>query len=243
MDSNVAHCMNGYKFDFQRFLRIVSDFFSFDFYFVSSSINRQWEKYADCQINEFPLSSSAFSFVSLFHAMCSFFLALFPIWLQFNQDNALTHQPLQWRTFLQSICATGKSLVHSFCALAHGPTASVPSSYSAAGCESVLCLAHEIVYFESVLGVQRVNKYLMTAPPLLSAQVQADDLLTFRHPGPDELLRTELSVTSAAPAPGGIEREGYLWSHLAQMSIARPPPAVWTLRVRGKSSAECERYG
>lgn len=133
--------------------------------------------------------------------------------------------------------------MHSFCALTRGPTASVPSSYSAAGCESVLCLAHEIVYFESVLGVQRVNKYLMTAPPLLSAQVQVDDLLTFRHPGPDELLRTELSVTSAAPAPGGIEREGYLWSHLAQMSIARPPPAVWTLRVREKSSAECERYG
>lgn len=235
MDSNVAHCMNGHKFDFQRLLRIVSDFFSLDFYFVSSSVNRQWEKYADCQINAF----------SLFHAMCSFFLALFPIWLQLNQDNALTHQLLQWRTFLQSICATGKSLVHSFCALARGPTASVPSSYSAAGCESVLCLAHEIVYFEfeSVLGVQRVNKYLMTAPPLLSAQVQADDLLTFRHPRPDELLRTELSVMSAAPAPGGIEREGYLWSHLAQMSIARPPPAVWTLRVRGKSSAECERYG
>lgn len=41
MDSNVAHCMNGHKFDFQRFLRIVSDFFSLDFYFVSSSVNRQ----------------------------------------------------------------------------------------------------------------------------------------------------------------------------------------------------------
>lgn len=66
------------------------------------------------------------------------------------------------------------------------------------------------MYFESVLGVQRVNKYLMTVPPLLSAQAQADDLLTFRHPGPDELLRAELSVTSAGLAPGGIEREGYL---------------------------------
>lgn len=74
----------------------------------------------------------------------------------------------------------------------------------------MLCLAKEIVYFESVLGVQQVNKYLMTVPPLLSAQAQADDLLTFRHPGPDELLRAELSVTSVGPAPGGIEREGYL---------------------------------
>lgn len=83
-------------------------------------------------------------------------------------------------------------------------------SAEAAGCESVLCLAREIVYFESVLGVQQVNEYLMTVPPLLSAQAQADDLLTFRHPGPDELLRAELSVTSAGPAPGGIERQGYL---------------------------------
>jgi len=89
----------------------------------------------------------------------------------------------------------------------------------------VLCLAKEIVYFESVLGVQQVNKYLMTVPPLLSTQAQADDLLTFRHPVPDELLRTELSVTSVGPAPCGIERKGYLWSHLAQMSIAIPPPA------------------
>lgn len=64
------------------------------------------------------------------------------------------------------------------------------------------------MYFESVLGVQQVNEYLMTVPPLFSAQ--ADDLLTFRHPVPDELLRAELSVTSATPAPGGIEREGYL---------------------------------
>lgn len=71
--------------------------------------------------------------------------------------------------------------------------------------------------------------HLSSAP-----QAQADDLLTFRHPGPDELLRAELSVTSAGPAPGGIERQGYLWSHLAQMSIARPPPADWTLRPRGK---------
>lgn len=74
----------------------------------------------------------------------------------------------------------------------------------------MLCLAKEIVYFESVWGVQQVNEYLMTVPPLLSAQAQADDLLTFRHPGPDELLRAGLSVTSAGPAPGGIEKEGYL---------------------------------
>ncbi len=66
------------------------------------------------------------------------------------------------------------------------------------------------MYFESVLGVQQVDEYLMTVPPLLSARAQADDLLTFRHQGPDELLRAELSVTSAGPAPGGIEREGYL---------------------------------
>lgn len=109
-------------------------------------------------------------------------------------------------------------------------------STGAAGCESVLCLAKEIVYFESVLGLQRVNKYLMTVPPLLSAQAQADDLLTFRHPGLDELLRTELSVTSAGPTPGGIEWESYLWSHLAQMSISRTPPADWTLWLRAKRS-------
>lgn len=64
-----------------------------------------------------------------------------------------------------------------------------------AGCESVPCLPEEIVYFESALGVQRANEYLMTVPPLLSAQV--DDLLTFRHSGPDKLLRAELSVTGA----------------------------------------------
>lgn len=40
MDSNVAHCMNGHKFDFQRFLRIVSDFFSLDFYFVSVTVRK-----------------------------------------------------------------------------------------------------------------------------------------------------------------------------------------------------------
>lgn len=88
------------------------------------------------------------------------------------------------------------------------------------------------MYFESVWGVQQVNEYLMTVPPRLSTQ--ADDLLTFRHPGPDELLRTALSVMSATPAPGGIEREGYLCSHLAPMSIARPPPADWTLGTRGQ---------
>lgn len=64
------------------------------------------------------------------------------------------------------------------------------------------------MYFESVLGVQRANEYLMTVPPLLSAQ--ADDLLTFRHSGPDKLLRAELSVTGATLAPGGIDRQGYL---------------------------------
>lgn len=97
------------------------------------------------------------------------------------------------------------------------------------GCESGLCPAKEIVYFESVLGIQPVNKYLMTVPPLLSTQTQADDLLTFRHPAADELLRTKLSVTSVGPAPRGIEREGYLWSHLSLVSITRPPPAEWTL--------------
>lgn len=66
------------------------------------------------------------------------------------------------------------------------------------------------MYFESVWRVQQVNEYLMTVPPLLSAQAQADDLLTFRHPGLDELLRAGLSVMSAGPAPGGIEKEGYL---------------------------------
>lgn len=64
------------------------------------------------------------------------------------------------------------------------------------------------MYFESVLGVQRANEYLMTVPPLLSAQ--ADDLLTFRHSGPDKLLRAELSVTGATLAPGGIDGQGYL---------------------------------
>lgn len=66
------------------------------------------------------------------------------------------------------------------------------------------------MYFESVLGLQQVNKYLMTVPPHLSSRAQADDLVTFRHPVPDELLRAELSVTSAGPVPGGIETEGYL---------------------------------
>lgn len=85
-----------------------------------------------------------------------------------------------------------------------------PNSISTpgAGCESVPCLPEEIVYFESVLGVQRANEYLMTVPPLLSAQ--ADDLLTFRHSGPDKLLRAKLSVTGATLAPGGIDRQGYL---------------------------------
>lgn len=105
-----------------------------------------------------------------------------------------------------------------------------------------LCLAKTDVHFEIVLRVQQVNKYLMTV----------DDLLTFTHThthtGPDELLRAELSVTSAGPAPGGIEREGYLWSHLAQVSIARPPPADWTLWPRGKASvgsaglSQCEGW-
>lgn len=96
------------------------------------------------------------------------------------------------------------------------------------------------MYFESVLGVQRANEYLMTAPPLLSAH--ADDLLTFRHSGPDKLLRAELSVTSATPAPGGIDRQAYLRSHLAQMSIGGPPPADRTLRPRaqGVSFASAE---
>lgn len=64
------------------------------------------------------------------------------------------------------------------------------------------------MYFESALGVQPANEYLMTVPPLLSAQ--ADDLLTFRHSGPDELLRAGLSVTGAMLAPGGIGKQGYL---------------------------------
>lgn len=64
------------------------------------------------------------------------------------------------------------------------------------------------MYFESALGVQRANEYLMTVPPLLSAQ--ADDLLTFRHSGPDKLLRAELSVKGAMLAPGGIDKQGYL---------------------------------
>lgn len=49
----------------------------------------------------------------------------------------------------------------------------------------------------------------MTVPPLLSARAQADDLLTFRHPGPNELLRAEVSVTSAAPTPRGIDGVGW----------------------------------
>lgn len=61
------------------------------------------------------------------------------------------------------------------------------------------------------------DEYLMTVPPLLGAQT--DDLLTFRHPDLDELLRAGLSVSGAAPAPGGISSRVYLPSHLAQTSI------------------------
>lgn len=93
------------------------------------------------------------------------------------------------------------------------------------------------MYFESVLGVQQVNKYLMTVPPLLSSRAQADDLLTFRHPVPDELLRTEPSVTGVGPAPRGIEKDGYLCSNLAQMTIDTTPPADWTLCSRGNGES------
>ena len=62
-----------------------------------------------------------------------------------------------------------------------------------------------------------MDEYLMRMPPLLGAHT--DDLLTFRHPGLDELLRAALSVSGAAPAPGGITSRVYLPSHLTPMSI------------------------
>lgn len=88
--------------------------------------------------------------------------------------------------------------------------------------ESV-CVSQEIGYFESVLGVRRADEYLMMVPPLLGAQT--DDLLTFRHPDPDELLTTGLSVTSAMPAPGGTMSRVDLQSRPPQVSLTGPPPA------------------
>lgn len=88
--------------------------------------------------------------------------------------------------------------------------------------ESV-CVSQEIGYFESALGVRRADEYLMMVPPLLGAQT--DDLLTFRHPDPDELLTTGLSVTSAMPAPGGTMSRVDLQSRPPQVSLTGPPPA------------------
>lgn len=118
---------------------------------------------------------------------------------------------------------------------------SVPAQ--AAGYESVLCLEREIEYFESVLGVQQVNKYLMTVSPLLSSRAQADDLLTFRHPVPDELLRAKPSVKGVEPS--GIEKEGYLCSNLTQMTVNTTPPADWTFCSRGNGNylrSQAARY-
>lgn len=70
------------------------------------------------------------------------------------------------------------------------------------------------------------NEYLMTVPPLLSAQ--ADDLLTFRHSGPDKLLRAELSVTGAMQAPCGIDEQGYLRSRSRSNVNQRATTTCWS---------------